>query len=295
MGRLKGKSKGNHNDRTFDTSKNKSIIYPEDAKYNQYYVVDGNGKFQPVKANTNAFVIAEKNFYREHFKEGQDAKNERNKAQGHKERCKTIEQVRKAPKTAPMELVLQIGSDKKPYNDMGNTARMMRQMASEIRSKYPNFKIINMAIHYDELTPHAQIRGAFMAKDKFGYTVPNQTQALQEMGFYLPDPTKPRGQYNNELVRFTRELRKRWYDLIEEMEPEITIDRTPIENVTHQDQRKRKKEDIEDLEKLYDEVQRNLRSTDWGKLEAMESFIETKGLEQEFANYEFEFVAKDYD
>lgn len=293
QGRLKGKSKGQHNDRSFDTKKNDSIVHPEHAQYNQYYVTSEDGKFLPVKGGKDEFARAEREFYRKNFKAGQDAKNARNKAQGHKERCRTIEQVRKNAKTAPMELIFQIGSEKKPYNDMGNTARMFRQITMEIRKKYPKFKIINIAIHYDELTPHCHVRGAFISKDDFGYDVPNQTKALKEMGFSLPNPEEPRGQKNNELIPFTAELRTRWYDLIEEMEPEITIDREPVKDAKHQSHKKYNKEKIDGLKQQYDAIQRNIISTDWGRLQAMEEFIEEKGLVAEFedfaANYEFTY------
>ena len=215
QGRLKGKSKAQHNDRSFDTKKNDSIVNPDYAQYNQYYVTSEDGKFIPVTSGNNEFAKAEREFYRKNFKEGQDAKNKRNKEQGHKERCRTIEQVRKNAKTAPMELILQVGSEKKPYNDYANTGKMFRQMAMELRKKYPQFKIINIAIHYDELTPHCHIRGVFISKDAFGYDTPNQTKALQEMGFELPNKEEERSQKNNELVSFTAKNRERWYDIIE--------------------------------------------------------------------------------
>jgi hypothetical protein len=40
--------------------------------------------------------------------------------------------------------------------------------------------------------------------------MPNQNQALEAMGFQ-PDPSKPRGRYNNPLVYFTDELRETFY------------------------------------------------------------------------------------
>lgn len=233
IGRLKGKTNACHNDRSFNTAENENIIHPELAKYNQYYVTDDDGKFQQVEAGTGAFERREREFYRDHFKAGLDAKNERYIVQRHEENCKSITALRKGERTAPTEIILQLGSEANPYYDNAKSAKMMRQMLSRIRAQYPQFKILDVAIHYDETSAHAHIRGVYVAKDRFGYDVPNQTQALQDMGIERPDPTAGRSKNNNEMMSFTAQLRDTWYDTIEMIDPEITIDRAVTGKAKH--------------------------------------------------------------
>ena len=285
-GRLKGKSKAKHNDRSFDTSKNESIIHPEYSQYNVYYVSDEAGKFQPVQAGKGEFERRERDFYKEHFTASQKAKNARYRAEGHKENCRSVTQLRKSAKTSPQEIILQVGNEKNPYLNAGKFQQMTQKFAMQIRSEYKDFKILNMAIHYDELSAHAHIRGVFVAKDKDGLETPNQTQALQAMGFGIPDPSKPKGQKNNELVSFTEQIRTEWQDIIERTDPTIEIDReVKNPNQKHQSHKDKKAKELAELEQKLDVVKRNLIQTDWGKFEAMEQFIEDKGLSQEFEQF----------
>ena len=304
IGRLKGKSSGRHNDRSFDTEKNESIIHPELARYNVYYVTDEDGRFQPVEGGKGAFEKREREFYKEHFSDSLGAKNDRYRAEGHKERCKTITEVRRGERTAPTEIILQVGNEKTPYID-GSKFRQMKQVnMQELRKNYPNFKILNFAIHCEETGMHAHVRGVHVAHDRDGHEEPNQTKALQEMGFSLPDPTAKRSRENNEMMVFTDQIRTQWQDTIEMVDPEITIDREVTK--TGQKHQKTLKRDVQQLEEQRSELQheidflmtrtareqekltkirQNVLETDYSKFEAMEQFIDEKNLNREFEEF----------
>ena len=304
IGRLKGKSSGKHNDRSFDTEKNDSIIHPELARYNVYYVTDENGKFQPVEGGKGAFEKREREFYKTHFSDSLKAKNDRYRAEGHKERCKTITEVRKGERTAPTEIILQVGNEKNPYLDGSKFRQMAQVFMQELRKNYPNFKILNFAIHCEETSMHVHARGVFTAKNRDGYDEPNQTKALQEMGFGMPAPTAKRSRENNEMVVFTEKIRNQWQDTIEMIDPEISIDR----EVTDRGKRHQKtlKQDVQQLEEQCSELQheidylmtrtareqekltkirQNVLETDYSRFEAMEQFIGEKNLKNEFEEF----------
>ena len=304
IGRLKGKSSGKHNDRSFDTEKNESIIHPENARYNVYYVTDEDGRFQPVEGGNGAFEKREREFYKTHFSDALGAKNDRYRAEGHKERCKTITEVRRGERTAPTEIILQVGNEKTPYLNAGRFRQMAQVFMQEMRKNYPDFKILNFAIHCDETSMHAHVRGVFVAHDRDGYEEPNQTKALQNMGFDLPDPTAKRSRENNEMVTFTDQIRTKWQDTIEMIDPEISIDR----EVTDRGKRHQKtlKGDVQQLEEQRSELQheidylmtrtareqekltkirQNVLETDYSRFEAMEQFIDEKNLNREFEEF----------
>ena len=110
-------------------------MHPENTQYNVYYVSDETGKFQPVQGGTGAFEKREREFYREHFTASQDAKNARYKMEGHKEKCRTITQLRKAQKTSPQEILLQVGNEKNPYNDTQKFKQITHKMMAQMRSE----------------------------------------------------------------------------------------------------------------------------------------------------------------
>lgn len=286
MGRCKGKSNGKHNDRSFDTRKDESIICPELTEKNIYYVTDKAGKFQPVQGGKGEFEKKEREFYKEHFKASQDAKNARYKAEGHKEKCRTITQLRKAAKSSPQEIILQVGNEKNPYLNAGKFQQMVQKFGAQMRSEYPDFKILNLGVHYDETSAHAHIRGVFLGKDAEGLETPNQTQALQAMGFGLPDPNAPRGRENNELVTFTKQIRGEWQDIIERTDPTIDIDREVYNtNQKHVNQKEKKKKEIAELEQKLSQIKTNIIQTDYERLQALEEFIKEKDLQAEFEEF----------
>lgn len=227
IGRLKGKTSARHNDRTFDTSKNESITKPENAEQNSYFIFTENGKMRNVKANRNYFESMEKDFYKEHFSESLEKKNQAYRKKGHPEDVKNINQVRRGIKSAPTEIILQVGKEDE-YQSRENFEKMVKAWVTETQEKYPNLNFLNAAIHWDEAAGHAHIRGVFIGHTKEGLEEPNQTKALREMGIERPDLSKGNSKNNNEMVNFTEQLRESWYQTIEKIEPEIEIDREVV-------------------------------------------------------------------
>lgn len=157
--------------------------------------------------------------YEIYYGEGQNAKNERYKADGHPERCKTVAEVYAHPKTAPLETILQLGN---MHTDIPQEERQRILTASAfqlidgLRAKYgDNVKILSYSGHNDEKCEHGHLRYCFVGQDKFGYAIPNQSQAFKEMGVERPDTNKKEGKYNNPLMTFSEELRETFYTLCE--------------------------------------------------------------------------------
>ena len=163
--------------------------------------------------------IFELSQYEIYYGEGQNAKNERYKADGHPERCKTVSEVYAHPKTAPLETILQLGN---MHTDIPQEERQRILTASAfqlidgLRAKYgDNIKILSYSGHNDEKCEHGHLRYCFVSRDKFSHFVPNQSQAFKQMGIDRPDTSKKEGKYNNPLMTFSEMLRSTFYDLCE--------------------------------------------------------------------------------
>ena len=96
--------KANHNDRDFDTTKASHI----DSDKTRDNVI-----IKTFEADKNMTLEAyEMHLYEVFFKQGQDAKNARYKAQGHSEKMKTVEELYKDKRKCPEERIVQIGKGK---------------------------------------------------------------------------------------------------------------------------------------------------------------------------------------
>ena len=152
--------------------------------------------------------------YRQLYGTGLEARNQRYRASGHRERVKTMSQVYRDPKTAPMETIFQLGNKRSETDEQTRTQVMVGawgDVLQHLHQQYgANLIPLDASLHREETTDHIHFRFALGATDKFGHFMPNQNQALEAMGFH-PDPSKPRGRYNNPLVSFTDELRETFY------------------------------------------------------------------------------------
>lgn len=91
--------------------------------------------------------------------------------------------------------------------------------------------LINYAIHHDEASPHAHLRGTFVWYDDDGVAHMGQDEALKRAGIELPDPDKKRGQYNNRKMAFDRMLREWWIEIVEAHG--YVIEKEPVKGVEH--------------------------------------------------------------
>lgn len=200
------------------------------TKMNQYYIFDEHGKTQRIDGNFDIKTFEQKR-YNQLFKDGQDVQNEKYIQQRQNKRCRSTDDIYKSNKTKPMESIFQFSKtddiDKKTQATI--TLKAYYDTIKMLKSEYGNnFKPLDFALHMDEKSAHIHSRATF-GYMKNGHFVPNQTKALQEMGFEISDPTQPRSKYNNELISFTDQVREYFYCRCEERAKElglnITIDR----------------------------------------------------------------------
>lgn len=216
----------NHNTRT-ETRNLEGHIDHDRTAQNVNFKFFANGNVE--KCDSFDAKEFEQSQYEILFSDGQKAKNDRYTKDGHPERCKTVKEVYQHPKTCPMETIFQLGNRQ---TEMSPEARKQIMIAStfelieQLRQKHgENIRFLDLSIHNDESvgSEHAHVRYVLSATDKFGYTVPNQSKAFQEMGVERPDTSKKEGKYNNPLITFSEMLRSTFYDLCEQKG--VTIDR----------------------------------------------------------------------
>ncbi len=211
------------------TRQNQAHIATDRIHLNQYVQYNADGTEKVIKGGKGGFNAKahERKLYEHFYGEGLEAKNERYTKTGHGEDKRTMQDLYTNPKTAPLETILQVGSTdsviaKEVRADV--LAKAWEKTVKELRRICGGYIVpADAALHMDEAQPHIHFRSLLMAKDKFGHWVPNQTQALEAIGFTRPDPSKPRSRYNNALISFTDVLRESFYQNCERFG--IKIDR----------------------------------------------------------------------
>lgn len=205
----------NHN--TLEQSRvNQPHIDQERIHLNQYLQYMGDGTAIGHRGGGGGYDSRKHELerYRQLYGKGLDARNKRYIASGHRERVKAMSQVYRDPKTAPMETIFQLGKKGSQTDEQTRTEVMVGawgDVLQHLHQRYgANLIPLDASLHREETTDHIHFRFTLGARDKFGHFMPNQNQALEAMGFQ-PDPSKPRGRYNNPLVSFTDELRETFY------------------------------------------------------------------------------------
>jgi len=201
-----------HNDRQFDTSKT-DHINPELSKNNIYW----QWNMDPVTGvRPGTFEDAEEEFYTEHFTRGLEAKNARYIKNGHKERCRTMEQYRKAEQSRPEETIYMIGD-----KDTGIKPETLWQIVSEQlawkREMFPQNVTLDVALHVDEAGgPHVHERAVWIGHDEDGNEVEGQKKALDEMGINRLNMEAPESKVNNSKMAYTQLYRKHFIELCQQ-------------------------------------------------------------------------------
>lgn len=195
-----------HNDRNFDVS-NAEHIDPNKSSGNFYWHC-----MMPERPEMS-FDAVEQEFYKQHFSSHLNAQNQRYTAQRHAERCKTIDDVRKNPRTCPEEVILQIGNvqDNVP-------ARILKNIASKYiaweQATFPMLKTLDFALHQDEQGgAHIHQRRVWIGHDRDGFEVVSQTKALQEMDIERPNLNMPKSRYNNPKQAFSLICREKFLEI----------------------------------------------------------------------------------
>ena len=158
--------------------------------------------------------------YRQLYGTGLEARNQRYRASGHRERVKTMSQVYRDPKTAPMETIFQLGNKRSETDEQTRTQVMVGAWGDVLQYLHQQYGAnlipLDASLHREESTDHIHFRYTLGARDKFGHFVPNQNQALEAMGFNGRNPeTGKKDRYHNPLVAFTDEVRETFYQACE--------------------------------------------------------------------------------
>ena len=114
-----------------------------------------------------------------------------------------IDQFYKSVYSRPEDKILQIGNinDNVDPDTLWKCAEAYRDKFNELYGDH--CKILDMAMHLDEDTPHVHIRRVWIVQDKEGLERVNQTEALKEMDILRPDPSKPETRFNNAKITVT--------------------------------------------------------------------------------------------
>ena len=208
-----------HNDRQYDYV-NDNHIKPNKTADNWYW-------HRYIKNYPDmSFDDCERKFYEDTYICHLREQNDRYIKDGHRNRCKSVDDYRKGKNTAPDEIIYYIGS-------VGNTVDadtlkkiVIEQINWETKT-FSNVAILNVALHVDESgAPHIHMRQAYVAHDKDGYPESSMTGAMREMQIDRPDITKAKGKYNNAKMSYTKMCRDhfanlcRQYGLQIEMQPQ---------------------------------------------------------------------------
>lgn len=216
-----------HNDREFDVSKTEDIN-SELTSLNIYWNCHDRKlvRHGEMDESNHSFTEVESRFYDLVYKDYLENQNNRHLAGGHKERCRTMEDLRNNPKTCPEETIYQIGNIDK-HVEYGTLVEIAAEFFNEIGNRYgSHVHTLDWALHLDEGTPHIHERHVFDVINKYGERQPKQEQALKELGFELPDPSKKAGKFNNRKMSYDAECRKLFMDICKKHG--IEIEEEPI-------------------------------------------------------------------
>lgn len=204
---------GRHNDRNFDLS-HAGHIDPQRVSENLYYTYEGKTYRHGEMPQT--FEELEKEYYEKNFKDCLEERNQRNIRTKHKNRVITMKQYRESLRTRPEDQILQIGNI-----DDHVSGEVLWECALEYARKFDmlygeHCKILDMALHMDEATPHVHIRRVWTAVDDNGNKCVNETRALEELGFSEPNKSLSESKSNNSKIAFTNTGREMFFQICRE-------------------------------------------------------------------------------
>jgi len=195
-----------HNDRNFDI-RHASHIDAEKVGQNRTWHI------YHAESPDMTFEEAEKLFYERHFQKALDERNERQIANGHAGRVRTMDDYRHSIKTCPEEQIMMVGC-KGNTIDAEDLWKVCAEQLGWEQRHFPNFRVLDVSLHLDEEgAPHVHKRGVWVAHDDEGREIVGQNKALKEMGVEAPDPDRAPDRFNNPKVTYTRECREHFMEL----------------------------------------------------------------------------------
>lgn len=216
-----------HNDRNYNIDKADNIHADKMSEniywncYNGYYT-------ETEKAHRCSFEQAERAYYKTHFAEMYNEQMSKYREKRNHSRVKTFDSWRNSKRYAPEELIIYLGDRNNALtrNEFVNAAADVIDAVNNYSQEHNNcFQTLDIAMHFDEKTPHLQLRGVWQYADSNGVMRIGQEEALKRAGVALPEPDKEESRYNNRKMTYTKELRERIFDICEQHN--ISIERTP--------------------------------------------------------------------
>lgn len=260
-----GRGSSKHNDRSFLKSWTHDERQ-EKAGHIDHTKTKDNFYWATSKADKNfqdgaTFEEIELNFYEKFFGEALEQTNRNYIAQGHPERVKTMLDWYKSKQKAPFETILQVG-DMTSDIDPEIFKKMCFDYVNHINRNYgQNIRVLDVAIHFDETSPHMHLRQVYSYTDG-GIAKIGQAKALEQLGIELPDPTKKTGRNNNRKMTLDKQLRQEWQNIAKSYG--FDIETTPRVGVRHKekeqfidDQIAKKQSELDRLNKTIDDVIKN--------------------------------------
>ena len=204
-----------HNCRDFDLKKSDHIDPNSEIKNTYWnYYHDKEKSFEEV----------ERDFYSDFFQEFLEKKTESAKKNRHK--APTIDDLLKSTKTKPEEMIFQIGKQGE-FRDIDTYMDILSCFLKWHNAEFgSNCILLDVANHFDERSYHSHIRKVWTYTDKDGVLSIGQHKALEELGFELPDKSKPRGQFNNLKIPYTKACREKIIELCRERN--LSIESEPL-------------------------------------------------------------------
>ncbi len=187
---------GKHNDRNFDVDYAEHIDQSR-MHENIYWSYNGN--------NECTFEELEREFYEVHFRDCLEQQNQKHKEARNYSRVKTMLQYYHNKRTRPEDKILQIGNAKEhaTKEELWDCALEYRDRFEELYGEH--CKILDMALHMDEATPHVHIRRVWIAEEEeTGWKYVNESKALEQLGIPIPRPDMPESKYNNAKIMITQ-------------------------------------------------------------------------------------------
>lgn len=211
-----------HNDRDFGYEETEHIDAERthlnvlwDCYHGLYRIAD------KAEDETKRFEWVEQTYYKQKYSDGVDAQHERNRIAGHSHRDRTTDDIRLNRKTCPEETLLQIGK-MDDHADSETLAMVACEYFQEFDKRFgEHVHILNWALHLDESTPHIHERHVFDCKDQYGYVLPQQEKALEQLGIPLPFPDEKKSKFNNRKMKFDSICRTLFIDIAKKYGIEI--------------------------------------------------------------------------